>query len=53
MGATMINNVKLYRHGDGWLMDTSTRVGKITLPITVVPSKEEVALWLQLHPEHD
>jgi hypothetical protein len=42
---------RLYKVNDAWRMDTTVRVHGADLPITVSPSKEEVALWEALHCE--
>lgn len=45
--------VHIYKHGNWWLMDTTTKVGSEEVAITVVPDRQHLALWFELHPEDD
>lgn len=48
-------NTPTLRHvgNNTWLMDTTVSVRGNELPVTLVPSRQELALWFALHPEDD
>jgi len=50
----MPTNIKvyIYKFGNSWLMDTTTKVGNQEIPITVSPSRQELALWFELQRLH-
>ena len=45
--------VHIYKSGNRWLMDTTTKVGSSEVAITVTPDRQHLALWFELHPEDD
>ena len=43
----------IYKSGNRWLMDTTTKVAYKMVPITIEPDAHHLSLWFELHPEDD